>query len=232
MIKINKLSYRYDDSEVLRDISLSIAEGDYLAVIGANGSGKTTLIKHLNSLLLPTKGDVLVDDISTKKDSWEIRKKVGMVFQNPEDQLVSSIVEEDVAFGLENLGVPSNEIKARVKEALKRLDIEHLAKKNVNMLSMGQKQLVALAGVIVMKPKYIVFDEPTTMLDPHNKKNILSIINDLNKKEKITIILVTNILADLKNAKKIVALKDGKIIFCGNKSKLNSTILKKAGIYA
>ena len=232
MIKINKLSYRYDDSEVLRDISLSIAEGDYLAVIGANGSGKTTLIKHLNSLLLPTKGDVLVDNINTKKDSWEIRKKVGMVFQNPEDQLVSSIVEEDVAFGLENLGVPSNEIKARVKEALKRLDIEHLAKKNVNMLSMGQKQLVALAGVIVMKPKYIVFDEPTTMLDPHNKKNILSIINDLNKKEKITIILVTNILADLKNAKKIVALKDGKIIFCGNKSKLNSTILKKAGIYA
>jgi len=232
MIKINKLSYRYDDSEVLRDISLSIAEGDYLAVIGANGSGKTTLIKHLNSLLLPTKGDVLVDDISTKKDSWEIRKKVGMVFQNPEDQLVSSIVEEDVAFGLENLGVPSNEIKARVKEALKRLDIEHLAKKNVNMLSMGQKQLVALAGVIVMKPKYIVFDEPTTMLDPHNKKNILSIINDLNKKEKITILLVTNVLADLKNAKKIVALKDGKIIFCGNKSKLNSTILKKAGIYA
>ena len=232
MIKINKLSYRYDNSEVLRNISLSIAEGDYLAVIGANGSGKTTLIKHLNSLLLPTKGDILVDDINTKKDSWEIRKKVGMVFQNPEDQLVSSIVEEDVAFGLENLGVPSNEIKTRVKEALKRLGIEHLAKKNVNMLSMGQKQLVALAGVIVMKPKYIVFDEPTTMLDPHNKKNILSIINDLNKKEKITILLVTNVLADLKNAKKIVALKDGKIIFCGNKSKLNSTILKKAGIYA
>ena len=232
MIKINKLSYRYDDSEVLRDISLSIAEGDYLAVIGANGSGKTTLIKHLNSLLLPTKGDVLVDDISTKKDSWEIRKKVGMVFQNPEDQLVSSIVEEDVAFGLENLGVPSNEIKARVKEALKRLDIEHLAKKNVNMLSMGQKQLVALAGVIVMKPKYIVFDEPTTMLDPHNKKNILSIINDLNKKEKITVILVTNVLADLKDAKKAVVLKDGKIIFSDSKPKLNKNILEKAGIYA
>ena len=133
MIKINKLSYRYDDSEVLKDISLNIAEGDYLAVIGANGSGKTTLIKHLNSLLLPTKGDVIVDDINTKKDSWEIRKKVGMVFQNAEDQLVSSIVEEDVAFGMENLGVPSNEIKTRVKEALKRLGIEHLAKKNVNM---------------------------------------------------------------------------------------------------
>ena len=232
MIKINKLSYRYDNSEVLRNISLSVAEGDYLAVIGANGSGKTTLIKHLNSLLLPTKGDVIVDDINTKKDSWEIRKKVGMVFQNPEDQLVSSIVEEDVAFGLENLGVPSNEIKTRVKEALKRLGIEHLAKKNVNMLSMGQKQLVALAGVIVMKPKYIVFDEPTTMLDPKNKKNILSIINDLNKKEGITIILVTNVLADLKNAKKVVALKDGKIIFSGNKPKLKSTILKKAGLYA
>ena len=218
--------------ECAKKFAQKLKGGEVIGLVGELGSGKTTLIKHLNSLLLPTKGDVLVDDISTKKDSWEIRKKVGMVFQNAEDQLVSSIVEEDVAFGLENLGVPSNEIKTRVKEALKRLGIEHLAKKNVNMLSMGQKQLVALAGVIVMKPKYIVFDEPTTMLDPHNKKNILSIINDLNKKEKITIILVTNILADLKNAKKIVALKDGKIIFCGNKSKLNSTILKKAGIYA
>ena len=232
MIKINKLSYRYDNSDVLRNISLNIAEGDYLAVIGANGSGKTTLIKHLNSLLLPTKGDILVDDINTKKDSWEIRKKVGMVFQNSEDQLVTSIVEEDIAFGLENLGIPTNEIKARVNGALKRLCIGHLAKKNVNMLSFGQKQLVALAGVIVMKPKYIVFDEPTTMLDPKNKKNILSIIIDLNKKEGITIILVTNVLADLKNAKKIVALKDGKIIFSGNKPKLKSTILKKAGLYA
>ena len=232
MIKINKLSYRYDNSDVLRNISLSIAEGDYLAVIGANGSGKTTLIKHLNSLLLPTKGDILVDDINTKKDSWEIRKKVGMVFQNSEDQLVTSIVEEDIAFGLENLGIPTNEIKARVNGALKRLCIGHLAKKNVNMLSFGQKQLVALAGVIVMKPKYIVFDEPTTMLDPKNKKNILSIINDLNKKEGITIILVTNVLEDLKNAKKVVALKDGKIIFSGNKPKLKSTILKKAGLYA
>ena len=232
MIKINKLSYRYDNSDVLRNISLNIAEGDYLAVIGANGSGKTTLIKHLNSLLLPTKGDILVDDINTKKDSWEIRKKVGMVFQNSEDQLVTSIVEEDIAFGLENLGIPTNEIKARVNGALKRLCIGHLAKKNVNMLSFGQKQLVALAGVIVMKPKYIVFDEPTTMLDPKNKKNILSIIIDLNKKEGITIILVTNVLADLKNAKKVVALKDGKIIFSGNKPKLKSTILKKAGLYA
>ena len=124
MIKITQLSYKYDDNYTLKNISLNIAEGDYLAVIGANGSGKTTLIKHLNSLLLPTKGDVLVDDINTKKDSWEIRKKVGMVFQNSEDQLVTSIVEEDIAFGLENLGIPTNEIKARVKEALKRLGIE------------------------------------------------------------------------------------------------------------
>ncbi len=232
MIRINNLNCRYDNSYVLKNINLKIEEGSYIAIIGTNGSGKTTLIKHLNSLLLPTKGDVIVDDINTKKDSWEIRKKVGIVFQNPEDQLVSSIVEEDVAFGLENLGIPPIEIKKKVREALKRLNIENLAKKNVNMLSQGQKQLVALAGVIVMKPKYIVFDEPTTMLDPKNKKNILEIINNLNKKERITIILVTNVLEDLKNVKKVIILKQGKIIFNNNKSKLNLNILKRADLYA
>lgn len=232
MIKITNLSYKYNDSYTLKSISLKIAEGDYIAIIGANGSGKTTLIKHFNSLLLPAKGDVLVDDINTKKDSWEIRKKVGMVFQNSEDQLVTSIVEEDIAFGLENLGIPSNEIVIRVKDALKKLGIEYLAKENVNMLSFGQKQLVALAGVIVMKPKYIVFDEPTTMLDPKNKKTILGVINDLNKKEKITILLVTNVLEDLKNADKVVVLKKGEIIFNGKRAKLNKNILKKADLYA
>ncbi len=232
MIKITHLSYKYDGNYTLKNISLKINEGDHIAVIGANGSGKTTLIKHLNSLLLPAKGDVLVDDINTKKDSWEIRKKVGMVFQNSEDQLVTSIVEEDIAFGLENLGIPSGEIGIRVKDALKKLGIEYLAKENVNMLSFGQKQLVALAGVIVMKPKYIVFDEPTTMLDPKNKKTILGVINDLNKKEKITIILVTNVLEDLKNADKVVVLKKGEIIFNGKRAKLNKNILKKADLYA
>ena len=231
MIKINNISYKYGDKPALRGISLKIKEGDFIAVLGHNGSGKTTLIKHLNALLLPDKGYVSIDDINTKKDSWEIRQKVGIVFQNPEDQLINSIVEEDVAFGLENLGLKSEDIQKKIIEILDKLNISRLAKENVNNLSFGQKQLVALAGVLVMKPKYIVFDEPTTMLDPKNKLNIMKIMSALNK-EGITIILVTNNLNDIKKyVKTILILKEGKIIFNGKKKKLSKDILKKADMY-
>lgn len=231
MIKINNISYKYGDKPALRGVSLKIKEGDFIAVLGHNGSGKTTLIKHLNALLLPDKGDVLIDDINTKKDSWEIRQKVGIVFQNPEDQLISSIVEEDVAFGLENLGLKSKDIQKKIIEILDKLNISHLAKENVNNLSFGQKQLVALAGVLVMKPKYIVFDEPTTALDPKNKLNIMKIMSALNR-EGITIILVTNNLNDIKEyIKTILILKEGKIIFNGKKKELSKDILKKADMY-
>ena len=230
MIEIRNLSFGYEDELILRNISLKIKAGSYTAIIGANGSGKTTLAKHLNSLLLPAKGSVIVDGIDAKKDQDSVRKKVGFVFQNPEDQLIYSIVEEDIAFGLENLRIEKKEMKIRVKNIMKELGIENLAKKNVNMLSLGQKQLVALAGILVMNPEYIVFDEPTTMLDNKNKKNITGIIEKLNKKDKIGIILVTNIIGDIKDSDKVVILNDGKIIFNDKKSKLDKNILKRAGL--
>ena len=231
MIEIKDISYKYENEFVLRNISLKIKEGDFLAIIGHNGSGKTTLIKHFNGLLTPSKGDVVVDGLNTKKDDWEIRQKIGIVFQNPEDQLINSIVEEDVAFGLENLGVLPGEIEKRVKGILEKLSISHLAKRNVNDLSFGQKQLVALAGVLAMNPKYNIFDEPTTMLDPKNKLNIMDIMNKLNKKGA-TIILITNNLDDIKkNVKSVVLLKEGRIIFNGVVKDLNKEILKNAYLY-
>src|SRR3989338_354735 len=231
MIEIKKLCFSYEDELTLDDISLSIKDGSYTAIIGANGSGKTTLAKHLNALLIPEKGSVLIDNIGTKKDPVSARKKVGFVFQNPEDQLVYSIVEEDIAFGLENLGMETKAMKEKVSSILKELNIEDLAKKNVNMLSMGQKQLIALAGILAINPKYIVFDEPTTMLDNKNKKNIMGIINNLNKKG-IGIILVTNVLDDIKYVDNVVVLKSGKIIFNDKKSKLAKSIIKKADLDA
>ncbi len=170
MIEVKNIYFKYDDKFVLKNINLSLREGSFTAIIGANGSGKTTLAKHFNALLLPTKGNVIIDCIDTKKDEVNARKKIGFVFQNFEDQIIHSIVEEDIAFGLENLGLNRNQINNIVNETLEKLKIRHLAKNNVNMLSSGQKQLVALAGVLAMKPKYIVFDEPTTMLDAKNKK--------------------------------------------------------------
>jgi len=231
MIEIKNISYKYEDKPILKDIRLDIREGEFIAIIGHNGSGKTTLIKHLNGLLIPTKGRVTVDDLDTKTNSWEIKQKVGIVFQNPDDQLINSIAEEDIAFGLENLGVPSVVIQQKVKDILNKVNISHLAKENVNNLSFGQKQLVALAGVLVMKPKYIIFDEPTTMLDPKNKANIMKMMDGLNK-EGITIILVTNNLNDIeKCVKKVIILKRGKIIFNDKKEKLTREMLKRAEMH-
>ena len=230
MIEVKRLYFKYEDEFVLNNINLKILEGSFTAIIGANGSGKTTLAKHFNALLTPTNGNVFVDEIDTKKDEASARKKIGFVFQNFEDQLIYSIVDEDIAFGLENLGLGSSEIRKIVENTLDRLSITHLAKRNVNTLSLGQKQLVALAGVLAMKPKYIVFDEPTTMLDARNKKKIMNISKEVNKKDKITIILITNILDDLKYAGNIIMLKHGNVIFDGNKSKLNKKLLAKAGL--
>lgn len=230
MIKVKNLYFKYEEEFVLKGISLEIKEVSFTAIIGANGSGKTTLAKHFNGLIVPDKGSVLVDNIDTKKGSLNARKKVGFVFQNFEDQIVYPIVEEDIGFGLENLGYGNDKIKEITKEILKRLNIEHLAKLNVNTLSQGQKQLVALAGVLAMKPKCIVFDEPTTNLDEKNKKNILSLIKELNKKDKITIVLVTNVLNELKYADNVIVMKNGNIIFNDKKSKLNKKIIKEAGL--
>src|SRR3989338_10891701 len=228
MISIKSLDFRYEDELILKNINLELKDGCYTAIVGANGSGKTTLAKHLNALLLPINGSVIVDGIDTKKDQFSVRKKVGFVFQNPEDQLVYSIVEEDIAFGLENLGMETKEMKTKANQIIKELNIEYLAKKNVNMISAGQKQLAALAGVLAMSPKYIVFDEPTTLLDNKNKKNIMEVISKLNKENKIGMVLVTNILNDIKYADNVIVIRNGEIIFDDKKSKLNNKILKKA----
>ena len=230
MIEIKDLYFKYYEKFILRNINLKIKERSFTAIIGANGSGKTTLAKHINALLLPTKGSVIVDGTNTKKDEISARKKVGFVFQNFEDQIVYSTVEEDIAFGLENLELKNNEMVRIVEEMLSKLNIKNLAKSNVNMLSSGQKQLVALAGVLAMGPEYLVLDEPTTMLDAKNKKNIIKIMRDLNEKEGISIILVTNILDDLGYANHVVVLKNGSVIFNDKKSKLSKRMLREAGL--
>ena len=229
MIEIKKLFFSYENKDILKNISLTVKEHDFLAIVGHNGSGKTTLIKHLNGLLTPSRGDVAVDGKDTKKGDFSIRKNVGMVFQNPEDQLVYSVVEEDVAFGLENFGVPQQEMKLRVKRILKELGISHLAHSNVNELSYGQKQLVAIAGVVVLEPKYLVLDEPTTNLDPKNKKNILSTVKKLHKKG-LTIILITNVLEDISLATRVAVLSQGKLIWQGEGNRVPEEILKRANL--
>lgn len=231
MIEIKNLYFKYDEIFVLKNISMRIKDGDFIAIIGANGSGKTTLAKHLNALLLPEKGDVIVDGFNTKKHESDVRKLVGFVFQNFEDQLIHSVVNEDIAFGLENLEIDSRDIIKTVDDVLDRLKIRQIAKSNVNMISIGQKQLAALAGVLAMKPKHIVFDEPTTMLDERNKNNIIGIMRDLNKKEGITIVMVTNILEDIKCANSVLLLKNGSVVFKGKKSGLSKVMLKRAGLY-
>ncbi len=231
MIQIKNLSFKYEEHFVLTDINLEIKEGSFTAIIGANGSGKSTLGKHLNALLLPSKGTVLVEGIDTKKNQFEIRRKVGLLFQDFDSQIIYPIVEEDIAFGLENLGLPGTDIKKIVNETLEKLNIKKLTNSNVNTLSLGQKQLVALAGVLAMRPKCIVFDEPTTMLDSANKKNILSIIKELNEKDKLTIVMITNTLEDLRYADRVVILKEGRIIFNDRKELLDKKILVEAQLY-
>ena len=227
MIEARNLYFRYEGEFVLKNINLEVKEGSFTAIIGHNGSGKSTLAKHLNALLLPTKGIVLVDGIDTRKDEASARKKVGFVFQNFEDQLVYSTVAEDVSFGPENLEMGAVQIAKTVNRTLTKLGITSLAERNVNALSYGQKQMVALAGVLAMNPKYIVFDEPATMLDIKNRRNIMNIINELNKKHGVAVILVTNSFDDLNYADTVIGLKDGEILFNNKKSLFTEAICKK-----
>ncbi len=196
----------------LNGVSLDIEKGSFVAFVGMNGSGKSTLAKCLNGLIVPTSGRVMVDGMDTADDSkiWDIRKKVAMVFQNPDNQIVSSIVEDDVAFGPENLGVDPAEIRERVDTALKRVDMYDCKDKGAHMLSGGQKQRIAIAGAVAMRPECIVFDEPTAMLDPSGRQQVLDIIADLNK-QGITAILITHYMEEAAQADRIVVLKDGQI---------------------
>lgn len=197
--------------QALKDVSLSIKKGEFVAIIGTNGSGKSTLARHLNALLLPTEGTVSVAGmLTTDMDHiWDIRQRVGMVFQNPDNQLVAAVVEEDVAFGPENLGVPTEEIVTRVEEALARVEMTAYRKQAPSTLSGGQKQRVAIAGVLAMKPDCIVLDEPTAMLDPKGRAEVMKTIHELNEKEGMTIVLITHFMEEAVTADHVVVIDKG-----------------------
>ncbi len=231
----------YDDNgdevgknRVLYDISIEIEEGSFVAVLGHNGSGKSTLAKHFNGILLPGEGRVLIDGIDSSDESriYDIRQTVGMVFQNPDNQIVATIVEEDVAFALENLGVAPNEIRERVDEALKTVDMYKYKEHSPHQLSGGQKQRVAVAGIIAMRPRCIVMDEPTAMLDPKGRKEIMKTIKMLNKEHGITVVLITHYMEEAAQADRVIVIDKGKILLDNVPKKIFSEmkLLKSVGL--
>lgn len=239
IITIEGLTFEYTRGEnesalkALNGLDLEITEGSFTAIIGKNGSGKSTLAKNLNGLLVPTEGVVYVDGYDTRDDDsiWEIRQRAGMVFQNPDNQLVSSIVEDDVAFGPENLGVEPSEIRRRVDKALEDVNMGEYKQKAPHQLSGGQKQRIAIAGVIAMRPKIIIFDEPTAMLDPKGRKEIMKIMNELHE-EGITVILITHFMEEVVGADRVIILDDGKILLDGTPYEVFSQldVIKKANL--
>lgn len=240
MIEIENLyfSYNYDENSetdwALQGINLTIPAGQFVVVLGSNGSGKSTLAKHLNGMLIPTQGTCKIDNIDTKiqEQIFEIRKKIGMVFQNPDNQIVASIVEEDVAFGPENLGLPSEEIRSRVDWALEQVNMSAYKKQGPYFLSGGQKQRVAIAGVLAMKPQCIVFDESTAMLDPEGREEVLEVINQLRRELNITILLITHHMEEALEADRVIVMDQGKILLDGLPEDVffQDTCLKQAGL--
>lgn len=213
------------------DVSLSIEQGDFIAILGHNGSGKSTFAKHLNAILYPTEGSVWVDGKDTRKDEniWDVRQSAGMIFQNPDNQIIGQVVEEDVGFGPENLGVPTKEIWERVEESLKAVGMYEFRKHSPNKLSGGQKQRVSIAGVIAMHPKCIIMDEPTAMLDPNGRKEVIRAARALNDVEKVTIILITHYMEEVIYANKVFVMDQGKVVLEGTPREVFSHVdeLKK-----
>lgn len=203
-----------ENTFALNGVNMSIRKGEFVAIVGHNGSGKSTLAKHFNSIYLPTTGDIFVDGMNTKDDDclFEIRKKVGLVLQNPDNQIVAGIVEEDVAFGCENLGIPSKEIRRRVDEALKAVDMYAYRKHSPDKLSGGQKQRVAIAGIIAMEPECIVLDEPTAMLDPQGREEVIATVQKLNRERGITIIIITHYMEEAVLADRVIMMDSGKVL--------------------
>ncbi|MBR5506460.1 MAG: energy-coupling factor transporter ATPase [Clostridia bacterium] len=239
LIKVNELVYSYvtDDGEceeVLKNINIEIEKGDFVAVLGHNGSGKSTFAKHLNAILLPMGGKVYVGGIDTSDEDrlWDVRSTVGMVFQNPDNQIVASIVEEDVAFAPENLSVPPEEIRKRVDEALETVGMSEYKNHSPHMLSGGQKQRVAIAGIIAMKPDIIVMDEPTAMLDPIGRREVMQTIDELNTKYGITIVLITHNMDEAVKAKRVVVIDSGKLVIDGTPKEVfkNVELLRSIGL--
>lgn len=240
IIKTENLSFTYFDGELdemksneipaLKSVNLSVKEGEYISVLGHNGSGKSTLAKLLNLILIPTSGKIYIDgeDVSSEDLSddevYEVRKKIGMVFQNPDNQIVATVVEEDVAFGAENLGLPREEIRRRVVNALNIVGMQDYAKHAPHKLSGGQKQRVAIAGIIAMRPRVIIFDESTAMLDPIGRKSVIEIMEKLNREEKITIINITHYMEEAARADRVIAINDGEMILDGKPREVFSKV--------
>lgn len=239
MIQTEHMSHTYQDESgnvvyALDDVSLAIRKGEFVSIIGTNGSGKSTLAKHFNVLLTPSKGAVTVLGMDTKdpKNLWDIRQHVGMVFQNPDNQIVAAVVEEDVAFGPENLGVEPSEIRRRVDEALASVNMTDYALHSPGLLSGGQKQRIAIAGVLAMKPDCIVLDEPTAMLDPVGRKEVLETVHRLNKEEGITIVYITHFMEEAVTSDRVVVMKNGKLLHDGTPREIFSQVpvLKELGL--
>ncbi len=225
IIELKNVSFSYDKRiPALKNLSLSVCEGEYVAVIGHNGSGKSTLAKLLNALVLPDRGTVFIDgkDATDKKQTYDVRKKVGVVFQNPDNQLVASIVEDDVAFGPENIGIKREEIGERIDFALKAVGMEKFRKASPTRLSGGQKQRIAIAGVLALMPKVLVLDESTAMLDPQGRKEVLSVVEKLNKEQGVTVINVTHYMEEVVRADKVYVLNDGEIALQGTPEEIFS----------
>lgn len=241
MISVQELKHIYTDADgnevsALNGINLDIPAGEFIAIIGANGSGKSTLARHLNALLLPTSGKCIVDGLDTmeEKNLWDIRQHVGMVFQNPDNQIVAAIVEEDVAFGPENIGVPGPEIRERVDRALAAVGMFDYAKHAPHLLSGGQKQRIAIAGVLALEPRVIVLDEPTAMLDPQGRQEIVRTVKKLNKEKGITIVYITHYMTEALEADRVVVMEKGHIRFSGTPHEVFSRVdeLEKVGMEA
>ena len=244
IIKALKLGFdyqRYDDDgnvvdmqRAVNDVNLDIEAGEFVAVLGHNGSGKSTLAKHMNALLIPTEGTMLVDGIDTARETklWKVRQKAGMVFQNPDNQIIGTVVEEDVGFGPENMGIPTDDIWKRVNDSLGKVGMTAYRYQSPNKLSGGQKQRVAIAGVMAMRPRCIILDEPTAMLDPNGRKEVLEAVRELNRKEKVTVILITHYMEEVIHADRVYVMDSGNVVMQGNPKEIFSHVdtLKKYGL--
>ena len=241
MVRSEKLIYEYEkrDEEgnvigmnrAVDGVDIDIAQGDFVAILGHNGSGKSTLAKHMNAILVPTGGTMWVDGRDTKDpmELWNVRQSAGMVFQNPDNQIIGTVVEEDVGFGPENLGVPSDEIWKRVEDSLKAVGMLEYRNNSPNKLSGGQKQRVAIAGVIAMEPKCIVLDEPTAMLDPNGRKEVIRTVQELRRKKKVTVILITHYMEEVIDADQVYVMDSGHVVMHGTPREIFSRVdeLKK-----
>ena len=236
MIQTEKLVYEYEKrdeegnvigtSRAIDEVDIEANEGQFIAILGHNGSGKSTLAKHLNAILMPTEGSVWVDGKNTSNpdELWNVRQSAGMVFQNPDNQIIGTVVEEDVGFGPENLGVPTDEIWQRVEESLKAVGMIEYRHHSPNKLSGGQKQRVAIAGVVAMEPKCIVMDEPTAMLDPVGRREVLKTVHKLRKQKKVTVILITHYMEEVVDADKIFVMDHGKVVMEGSPKEIFSKV--------